>query len=267
MNQDAAVRYCRQKSAPAGSNLYYSLLYIPARLQNRLFALHALYNELDDILMECSDPGVARVKLAWWFEELANMQSHRPRHPVSTLMSGLFAKKLPRMNLHGLISYFEQQINFRQPENYNELMDQMMQGPGLLWKLSCDVTGHSSIETSDLIVRMGCLFGYFQVLQNLPTHIQFQRVYFPRVEWDEYGMTTGLFALQVNRMQDELEALIRKVPSVDQNRQLPALIMSNILCLTCQEIQRRGYNLDKERISLTPLRKTWIAWRTRRRII
>lgn len=266
MNRNEVVRYCRQKSAPAGSNLYYCLLFTPQQIQNRLFALHALQKELDDILLECSDPGVARMKLAWWLDELERMKNHQPRHPVSTLVSDLFADKLPRMNLHVLVSHCENQINLSQPENYHDLLNFLMQGPGLLWKLTCDVSGHVSAETPDLISRMGSLFGYFQVLQNLPMHMQLQRNYIPRDEWLRLDDSTGLYDQQITRLQSELETLIKQLPPVDRKPQVPALVMANILLMTCQEIRRTGFHLDRERVTLTPLRKTWIAWSTARRI-
>ena len=81
---DVPLHYCRDKiGGAAGSALHYSLLFLPPASRTTLIALYALRRELDDIADECADPGVARLKFAWWQEELANMFQGRARHPVT----------------------------------------------------------------------------------------------------------------------------------------------------------------------------------------
>ena len=45
------------------------------------------------------------------------------------------------------------------------------------------------------------------------------------------------------------------------------MILAEILLVTLAEIRRDGYRILHHRIALTPLRKLWIAWRTRRRLL
>ena len=53
------------------------------------------------------------------------------------------------------------------------------------------------------------------------------------------------------------------LPDVDRARQRPGLIMAAIYASLLDEIARSGYPVMTQRIALTPLRKFWLACRTR----
>ena len=57
-------------ATPLGSSTYYSLRFSPPGLRDDLAILAAWRHQVRIILVEVSDPGVARLKLQWWREEL-----------------------------------------------------------------------------------------------------------------------------------------------------------------------------------------------------
>jgi phytoene synthase len=63
--------YCQEKAAASGSSFYYSFLFLPPPRRRAITALYAFCREVDDVVDECSDPQLARAKLAWWRAELA----------------------------------------------------------------------------------------------------------------------------------------------------------------------------------------------------
>jgi phytoene synthase len=52
------------------------------------------------------------------------------------------------------------------------------------------------------------------------------------------------------------------LPQADRRAQRPGLIMASIYHALLEEIERDGFHVLKQRISLTPLRKLWLAWIT-----
>ncbi|MFN9763828.1 MAG: squalene/phytoene synthase family protein, partial [Pseudomonadota bacterium] len=58
---------------------------------------------------------------------------------------------------------------------------------------------------------------------------------------------------------DEAIALL---PERDREAQKPGLMMANIYRALLDEIEKAGFQVLHQRISLTPLRKLWIATRT-----
>lgn len=69
------------------SSSAYALLFAPPELRTRLRALLAFRREIDDTLFTVEEPGVARLKRAWWGEEIARLASGEARHPITRALS------------------------------------------------------------------------------------------------------------------------------------------------------------------------------------
>ncbi len=62
--------YVQQKAAASGSSFYYAFLFLPPERRAAITAFYAFCREVDDVVDEVSDPGVAATKLAWWQKEV-----------------------------------------------------------------------------------------------------------------------------------------------------------------------------------------------------
>lgn len=266
MNPDNTAEYCRLKAAEPGTSFYYATLYHSPETQRKLFCLHAFSNELAGIISECTDPGVARMKLAWWYEEVQRLCDRQPRHPVTRETLYLFSNpEQLHLFFTRLISFHDQQVNLQQPQTYGELMEFLRQGQRLLWELSADICTYQNPQTPQVISELGSQISYFRILQDMPFNEQMNRYFFPLEEVNNYSDKTGLYAVQIERLINELENINKKLPAVDRKSQKYAIILAKIICAICREIAKSGYRLSDERITLTPLRKFWIAWRTHRK--
>src|SRR5690349_22343549 len=84
--------YCQEKAIQSGSSFYYSFLYLPLERRRAITALYAFCREVDDVVDECSDPLVARAKLAWWRGEVAAIFAggdRKPSHPVAKALASV----------------------------------------------------------------------------------------------------------------------------------------------------------------------------------
>ncbi len=66
-------------------------------------------------------------------------------------------------------------------------------------------------------------------------------------------------AERAHRLYDEAFALL---PDVDRKAQKTGLMMANIYRALLREIEAENFRVLEQRISLTPLRKLWLAMRT-----
>jgi phytoene synthase len=66
-------------------------------------------------------------------------------------------------------------------------------------------------------------------------------------------------AERAQRYYDEAFALL---PQQDRRAQRAGLIMAAIYRTLLDEVERDGFRVLQHRISLTPLRKLWLAWKT-----
>ena len=64
-------QYVQDKAAASGSSFYYAFLFLPPPRRAAITAFYAFCREVDDVVDEVSDPGVAAAKLAWWQSEVA----------------------------------------------------------------------------------------------------------------------------------------------------------------------------------------------------
>src|SRR6187397_1481677 len=96
--------YCQQKAAASGSSFYYSFLFLPPERRRAITALYAFCREVDDIVDNAGDPGVARIKLTWWRSEIAQAFAGAPSHKVmQALAPALRAYALPQEHFLNII--------------------------------------------------------------------------------------------------------------------------------------------------------------------
>jgi phytoene synthase len=67
---------------------------------------------------------------------------------------------------------------------------------------------------------------------------------------------------QIERALDYYRRAHAALPAADRRAQRPGLVMAAIYRTLLDEIRADGCRVLTRRISLTPLRKLWIAWRT-----
>ncbi len=249
MSEATASSYCCQKAAPPGSNLYYSILYYPGALKRDLYAWHAFASEIEEIQWECSDPGIARMKLAWWQEEVHRLEVAVPRHPVTQELGQL----LPRFPivpslLREMIGHYEMRFDKETFESPGQLKQYMAKGPGCLWSFSGQICGYKNTRTETILTDAGCLFEQFNLLQQQSLNAGF------------YWPVGGL-----NEVVTQLQALLQAFPKEDYRSQLHVIIMAKLILATCAEIARNPNYLETYRIGLTPIRKLllsrWIKFR------
>ncbi|MCB2071549.1 MAG: squalene/phytoene synthase family protein, partial [Ottowia sp.] len=84
--------YVQQKAAASGSSFYYAFLFLPPERRAAITAFYAFCREVDDVVDEVSDPGVAATKLAWWQTEVARAFEGQPTHPVMQALMPLAPK-------------------------------------------------------------------------------------------------------------------------------------------------------------------------------
>ena len=270
-------QYCHNKAAPAGSNLYYSTLYHDAPARRMLYALFAFHHELNEVVYGSSDPGAARVTLYWWLEEVDRLFSGAARHPVTRELSRFEnAGFLSRQELMGCIAAVQ---FFDMPERapYPAWLARHDAGAGYIWKAAghaCGCTDPGGLAT---LVGAGACQGAFELLHHvrhfaraglnvLPSDLlaghdlDLESVIRPAAGATASGFFKDLF----KRLHEDVETSLAALQKKDAGAPLFAVTLLKILGALCREYRRAGPPITQARISLTPIRKLWIAWRTAR---
>jgi phytoene synthase len=268
--------YCQQKAAQSGSSFYYSFLFLPPERRRAITALYAFCREVDDTVDETTDESLARIKLAWWRTEMAAMYEGKPSHPVTqALQPFLKAYDLKQEHMQAIIDGMEMDLNQTRYLDYAGLSKYCWHVASVVGILSASIFGASRPETLKYAEKLGHAFQLTNIIRDVGEDARKGRIYLPINELQQFGVTaadllnakhsdnfTRLMAFQAARAQTAYDEAFALLPKEDRRAQRPGLIMAAIYRTVLDEIERDGYHVLTQRISLTPLRKLWLAWKT-----
>ncbi len=268
--------YCQQKAAASGSSFYYAFLFLPPERRRAITALYAFCREVDDVVDECADPGLARAKLAWWRAELSNLFSGNPQHPVTRALGPHLAPfKLSRERLEEIISGMEMDLAQTRYLDFAALEQYCYLVAGVVGVLAAGIFGYRDPRTLEYAKALGTAFQLTNIIRDVGEDARKNRIYLPMDDLGRFdvpasdilqsrfsGKFRDLMAFQAERARSFYARAMEVLPAEDRRAQRPGLIMAAIYRQLLDEIERDGFRVLAARTSLTPLRKLWIAWKT-----
>jgi phytoene synthase len=272
-------QYCQEKAAASGSSFYYSFMFLPAKQRQAITALYAFCREVDDVVDECSDKDIARRKLDWWREEIETCFSGQPRHPVAqALQQPVQEYNLPLEYFQEVIDGMEMDLDQNRYESFKELALYCHRVAGVVGLLSAEIFGYRHRDTLKYAETLGIAFQLTNILRDVREDAERGRIYLPLDEMLEHRInphdllkgaathTLGdLLDYQAQRARQYYQRAMSCLPAEDRYSQRSGVIMAAIYQTLLDEIEADGYRVMRQRVSLTPLRKFWIAWRTARK--
>jgi phytoene synthase len=271
--------YCQQKAARSGSSFYYSFLFLPTDKRRAITALYAFCREVDDIVDESHDEGVARAKLAWWREEIARLFAGRPQHPVSTaLLTPIRNMNLPAEHFLEIIDGMEMDLDYTCYPSFKDLSLYCHRVASIVGLMAAEIFGFQDRQTLRYAHHLGTAFQLTNILRDVHEDAARGRIYVPLDEIAEFGLTPedilqqrnsekmqALLRHQLERAREYYHKAFTALPEIDRFAQRSGLVMAAIYLATLNEIEKDGINIFERRVALTPLHKLWLAWQTTRR--
>jgi phytoene synthase len=268
--------YCQNKAAASGSSFYYSFLFLPPERRRAITALYAFCREVDDVVDEGLEPQVAAAKLAWWRVEVAQLFAGRPQHPVTRALEphrenfGLSAARL-----YEIIDGMEMDLQQTRYLDWAGLETYCYRVASVVGLLAAGIFGYRDVRTLDYAKDLGIAFQLTNIIRDVGEDARKNRVYLPMEDLQRFGVPAAdilnarqtpafgaLMQFEAERARGYYDRAMASLPVADRRAQRPGLIMAAIYRALLEEIQRDGFRVLTQRISLTPLRKFWIAWRT-----
>ena len=268
--------YCQSKAAQSGSSFYYSFLFLPQERRRAITALYAFCREVDDVVDECTDAAVARMKLAWWRKELAAAFHGTPQHPVARALAEVAPKfNLAEARLAEIIDGMEMDLQYNRYPDFDSLKVYCHRVAGVVGLLSAEIFGYQDKRTLEYAADLGMAFQLTNIIRDVGEDARRDRIYLPLDEMTRHGVsepdilqarqTDGfrrLMEFQIGRALEYYRSAFEKLPAADRRAQRAGIVMAAIYQTTLDEIRRDGCRVLTQRISLTPIRKLWIAWLT-----
>ncbi len=268
-------QYCQEKAAASGSSFYYSFRALKPEVRAGITAFYALCRELDDVVDECSDPQVARIKLAWWRTELARLYEDHPEHPVTqALLPMVRSRNIPREWLEEIVEGMEMDLDQQRYEDYKSLLLYCHRAAGVVGQVAAEIFGYRNHETLKYAHELGLAFQLTNIIRDVGEDARRGRIYLPLAELDQFGVKPAeilnrrhserfekLMQFQHRRAAEAYERALAWLPKEDRKAQRAGLAMAAIYRTLLEEIRRDGFRVLDGKTSLTPLRKLWLAWK------
>ncbi len=268
--------YCQQKAAQSGSSFYYSFLFLKADRRRAITALYAFCREVDDTVDECTDAAIARTKLSWWRSEVAAMTSGTPTHPVAkALQPHLATFSLETQHLLAIIDGMEMDLDQTRYLDFPGLQKYCWHVASVVGILSAKIFGVTNPQTLEYAEKLGLAFQLTNIIRDVGEDARKGRIYLPVNELQQFNVTAAdilnarhsenfekLMQFQAARAQKYYDEAFALLPKEDRRAQRPGLIMAAIYRAVLNEVERDGFHVLNQRISLTPIRKLWLAWIT-----
>ncbi len=269
-------QYCQEKAAASGSSFYHAFRFLPAEKRQAITAFYAWCREVDDIVDECRDPGVARRKLAWWREEVDRLFADQPTHPVTQALRAFVQRMgIAQEQLAEIMDGVEMDLDQTRYADYRALRLYCHRVAGVVGEVSAQIFGYTDRATLKYAALLGLAFQLTNIIRDVGEDARRGRIYLPQDELQAYGVSeadvlagreseafTRLMAFQYQRAIATYEQALARLPAVDRRSQRPGLVMAAIYRSLLEEIRRDGFHVLRHRLALPPLRKMWIAWLT-----
>ena len=267
--------YCRTKAVPPGSVLYYSLLGQPPERRRILLALYALRYEWLEIIQDHHDISVAQAKLAWWRQEIQRLAAGTSRHPICQAL-GALSPIAP--GLQQCLNAVEQELNFSGCADAGQIQALAQLGGSEYVTVMVQATTVSQPAQLAAFARsFGSAWFLFERLLAARKLAWRGRCYIPAEALARFGLepedlqrgqTTdavhNMLTHQALHIREQFQQADQSIPVTLRSEICHLLILQRLLMAQLTEIETDGFRLLEHRVSLTPLRLFWIAFRTLR---
>ncbi|MEO5794639.1 MAG: presqualene diphosphate synthase HpnD [Rhodoferax sp.] len=268
-------QYVQNKAASSGSSFYYAFLFLPKPRRAAITAFYAFCREVDDVVDETHDAGVARTKLAWWQSEVANAFAGNPTHPVMKALMPLAADyHITQQHLQSIIDGCHMDLEQTRYLDFPGLQRYCHLVAGVVGEVSAQIFGQTDPATTAYAHKLGLAFQLTNIIRDVGEDALLGRIYLPVNELQQFDVKahevlkrtysdrfTALMRFQAQRAHSLYEEAFALLPPADRRAQKPGLMMASIYRTLLREIEADNFQVLHQRNSLTPLRKLWLAWK------
>ena len=231
----------------------------------------------DDVADECQEVSIARTKLAWWRQEIRNLYTGTPQHPVTkALLPAISAYKMDEEHFLEIIDGMEMDLDQNRYANFKELQLYCYRVASVVGLLSVQIFGYTNRNTLKYAHDLGIALQLTNIIRDVGEDARRGRIYLPLDEIKKAGLSETdvlhghisekmqtLLEFQIERAETFYDRALKALPKEDKKSQRTGLIMAAIYRTLLREIKADNAQVVlNARVSLTPLRKLWLAWTT-----
>ncbi len=258
-----------------GSDLYYATLYLNKEIRSQTCLIEVLRREVCNIPESCSEPDIARAKLAWWIEEFKRTKDRLSRHPLT---KALTLNELSRAHLMDVLialtaDIFED-VTTKTFFDRASVTKHLRHLNADLVSLMAQLFGIYSSDDIDLILSLTCAIERSNAILGLRDHRNSPTLYFCELDMRASGLTPQ--SIRSSRSSSELEPflegqitvvksdLISTLSQLSRNLRKRGKFFTTQAEINLQVLDlafKKNCRVLESRMELLPIRKLWLAWK------
>ena len=275
--------YAQQKVATAGSSFYYAFLFLTPPRRAASTAFYAFCREVDDVVDEMQDAGVAQAKLDWWRRAVIDAFSDRPEHPtLRALMPHTITYGIEAQQLLAIIDGCQMDLDQNRYLDFANLQRYCHLVAGVVGEVAARIFGQTDPRTTEYAHHLGLALQLTNIVRDVGEDAVRGRIYLPVNDLQRFDIKAhellkrresvsndtdfqrrfrALMQFQCGRALNQYDLALSLLPNADRRTQKPGLMMASIYRTLLHEIAAEPQLVLTQRVSLTPLRKFWLAWK------
>ena len=259
----------------ARTNFFYAFVFLPRKKREAIFSAYAFSRHTDDIVDDATSPEEARCRLDAWREQLHACYKGSSTHPIAqSLQAVLRDFPIPKAHFLALIEGVEMDLTKNRYDTFDELREYCYRVASVVGLICIEIFGYRNPQTREYAVNLGLALQLTNILRDVHTDWQQDRIYLPREEMEKFGYTEQVLArgdynaafidlmrFQAQRAWDYYQKAEELLPAEDRTAMFSAQIMGKIYAQLLVKIQRANYDVFGTSVRLNNLHKLGIALR------
>jgi phytoene synthase len=198
-----------------------------------------------------------------------------PQHPVMQALMPLAPDfGIEARHLHAIIEGCEMDLRQTRYLDFNSLRAYCHLVAGVVGEVSARIFGQTEPNTTPYAHTLRLAFQLTNIIRDVGEDALRGRIYLPIDELQQFDVKAheilqrvdsprfqSLMNFQCDRALTLYDEALAQLPAADRRTQKPGLMMASIYRTLLHEIRAARFPVLRERVSLTPLRKLWLAWK------
>jgi len=276
MSPTEAQTYCTTYTKQSGSNFYYSFLFLPQPRREAMYTIYTFCRMVDSAVDDPLPGSNPLEVLAQWREEVSATYQGNPTRPVTiSLAAHLQQFDIPEQLLQELISGVEMDLTISRYPTFSELYPYCYRVASVVGLICLKIFNTQSPAAADYAVNLGLAFQLTNILRDLHSDAQENRIYLPLEDFHRFGYPVEdlleqrsspalveLMKFECARAQtyyQKAHEILRSLPFSDQKALIVAEIMRGVYSSILEKIMAQNYSVFGPRIRVSPIQRLIIA--------
>lgn len=190
---EESFSFCQDIAQSHYENFPVASVLIPSKYRKSIFAVYAFARIADDISDEIPNEE-KELKINLLNQYKSNLDLDANHHPIFAAINHLIKEKvISKSYLEDLITAFLRDVDFKQAEDYDELMDYCQYSANPVGRLVLEIFGEFTEEKAALSDDICTALQVINFWQDIEKDLQKKRLYIPKSVLKDYELSSEQF--------------------------------------------------------------------------